>query len=263
MAAARWPTTGDPAVIGLQTLLAATDLSAPSRHAALRGALLAQQHGAGLEILHVLPTRALDELRHFLDAEGDSLQARIRAQASDTLVQWAEELGAPRGMRVHAELREGAVINAIAARAAALRADLLIMGAHGQNHMRHWLLGATSERLLHTISISLLAVKQTPRRDYQSVLVPVDFSPWSRAAIDLARAVAPQAALVLLHVYEMPFEGKMRFAGIAETVIHAHREAHQGQALDRLRQMASEASIEKANWHAVMTRDGAAAGTLE
>jgi nucleotide-binding universal stress UspA family protein len=47
----------------LRTLLVATDLSAPSRHTAQRAAMLAQQIGARLELVHVLEQSALDELR--------------------------------------------------------------------------------------------------------------------------------------------------------------------------------------------------------
>ena len=49
--------------------------------------------------------------------------------------------------------------------------------------------------------------------------MPVDFSPWSQGAIRLALAVAPQAELILLHADEVAFEGKLRFAGVAEEVI--------------------------------------------
>ena len=63
----------------LQTLLAATDLSAPSRHAAQRAAMLARQTGARLELVDVLRKSALDELQRLFGEEGEALQGRIRA----------------------------------------------------------------------------------------------------------------------------------------------------------------------------------------
>ena len=63
----------------LQTLLAATNLSAPSRHAAQRAAMLARQTGARLELVDVLRKSALDELQRLFGEEGEALQGRIRA----------------------------------------------------------------------------------------------------------------------------------------------------------------------------------------
>ena len=47
-------------------ILAATDLSAPARHAADRAARLAHEIGAALTLVHALPQRALDDLRQWL-----------------------------------------------------------------------------------------------------------------------------------------------------------------------------------------------------
>ena len=56
-------------MITLRTLLAATDLSAPARHAAMRAALLARDAGARLELLHVVEGGALEQLHHLLGAD--------------------------------------------------------------------------------------------------------------------------------------------------------------------------------------------------
>jgi len=105
----------------------------------------------------------------------------------------------------------------------------------------------------------ILVVKQVPREAYQSVLVPVDFSPWSQGAIRLALAVAPQAELILLHAYEEPFEGKLRFAGVEEESIRRHRETTRREALARLQQAAIAAS----NWRHVVIYGDAATCILE
>ena len=47
----------------LKTIVAATDLSAPSRHAAYRAARMARTHGATLTLVHALGSTALDDLR--------------------------------------------------------------------------------------------------------------------------------------------------------------------------------------------------------
>lgn len=62
------------------------------------------------------------------------------------------------------------------------------------------------------------------------------------------RSIAPQAPLVLLHACEIPFEGKMRFAGIEEETIQQHRQRIKGEALARLDELALDAGLTPAQW---------------
>lgn len=247
----------------LHTLLAATDLSAPARHAAQRAALLARETGARLELAHVLEQAALDELRRWFGAEAETLQARIREQAREALAQLAADIGAPLGVSAGEHLLEGAVLERIAAEADRLDASLLIVGARGAGFMRHWLLGATAERLLRKTRRPILVVKQPARDAYRSVLVPVDFSTWSQAAMRLAQAVAPRAEIVLLHTCEAPFESKLRFAGVPEETIRRYRAEARRAALPRLHQAAAEAGLAEADWRAIVVHGDAALCILE
>ena len=69
----------------------------------------------------------------------------------------------------------------------------------------------------------MLVVKQTAHERYRNVLVTVDFSPSSLPALRNARALAPSAEIVLLHAFEVPFEGKLRFAGVDDDTVHHYR----------------------------------------
>ena len=246
-----------------QTLLAATDLSAPSRHAALRAAFLAKQTGARLELVHVLEKRALDELRRLFGGEGDALQDRIRTQARESLAQLAVDIGGTSGVTAGFQVLEGTVLDSSIAHAESLDASLLILGARGTGFMRHWLLGATAERLLRKTLRPVLVVKQPPHENYRSVLVSVDFSPWSFGAIRLAQAFAPQATLILLHAFEIPFEGKMRVAGVDDDVIRQHRDAARRDTLAHLHQTATDAGLAPAGWLPIVLHGDAAPRILE
>jgi nucleotide-binding universal stress UspA family protein len=68
----------------LKTIVAATDLSTPSRHAADRAARMARTHGAVLTLVHALPSTALDDLRRWLE-DSPVAQAAIEADARDRL----------------------------------------------------------------------------------------------------------------------------------------------------------------------------------
>lgn len=231
--------------MSLHTLLAATDLSAPSRHTAQRAAMLAQQIGAKLEFVHVLDKRELDELHRLL---GEAWQERIRSQARESLSQFVDNISEPLGISAGRHLVEGKVLESIAAQVDALNASLLIVGARGTGFMRDQLLGTTAERLQRITQCPVLTVKQPPRKTYQSVLVPIDFSPWSLNALRLALEVAPKAELTLLHAYEVPFENKMRNAGEKEETIRSYRDKVRQEADARLHQTAIDAGIATEDW---------------
>ncbi len=232
----------------MHSLLAATDISAPSRHTALRAAILAQQIGAKLELVHVLDKNELNELLQLFSGNGEAWQERIRSQARESLLQFADNISEPLGINVGCHLVEGKVLESIAARLDSLNADLLIVGARGTGFMRDQLLGATAERLQRITQCPVLTVKQPPRKTYQSVLVPIDFSPWSLSAISLALEVAPKAKLILLRAYKVPFEGKMRFAREEEETIQRYRDKVRQEVDARLHQTAIDAGIATEDW---------------
>jgi nucleotide-binding universal stress UspA family protein len=226
-----------------KTIVAATDLSAPAHRAVARAFLLAAGRDAALELVHVIPQGAVDALRRLLGLGAEPVEQRILEQARDALRGLAETLGPAHGVAASTHLTTGTTLSAILDRADALDADLLVVGAHGEGYLGHLLLGTTAERLLRRTRRSVLMVRQTPHEAYRRILVPVDFSPWSAPALRLARAVAPDAELVLLHAFEAPFEAKLRFAGVAEEDIARYSAETGREALRLLHAVAEEAGL--------------------
>jgi nucleotide-binding universal stress UspA family protein len=220
--------------------------------------MLAQQIGAKLELVHVLDKNEINELLRLLGEKGKLWQERIQSQARESLSQLADNISEPLGISVGRHLVEGKVLESIAAQVDALRANLLIVGARGTGFMRDQLLGATAERLQRITQCPVLTVKQPPRKPYQSVIVPIDFSPWSLNALRLALAVAPKAKLILLHAYEVPFEDKMSkwdymsIAGEREEMIRSYRDKIHQEADARLHQTAIDAGIATKDWRPVV-----------
>ncbi len=247
----------------LHTLLAATDLSAPSHFTAQRAAMLARELGAKLELVHVLQQNALDEMRELFKKDGEALQENIRLQTKKELYQLADSLAETLGSKAGCHQVEGLVLEGIMAQVESLSADLLIIGARGTGFIRQILLGSTAERLLRMTMRPVLTVKQPPRAAYQSVLVPIDFSPWSLNAIQLAQMVAPQAELIVMHAYEVPFESKLRIAGEKEDTILRYREMARQKAGSRLSQTVSDAGMDEANWRSIVLRGDAGRRILE
>ena len=247
----------------LHTILASTDLSAPSCHTAQRAAMLAQQIGAKLELVHVLDQNELNELLRLLGEKGKLWQERIQLQAQESLSQLADDINKPFGISVEYHLVEGEVLERIAAQVDAIKASLLVVGAHGTGYMRQQLLGTTAERLQRMKRCPVLTVKQPPRTTYRNVLVPMDFSPWSLSALSLALEIAPKAELTLLHAYEAPFENRMYIAGEKEDTIKDYRGKVRQEADARLRQVAIDAGIATEDWHPVVIHGDAVDRILE
>lgn len=225
----------------LRSIVAATDLSAPSRHAADRAVRLARASHAAVHLVHTLPSSALDDLTRWLGetkvapALHDEACGRLRAQAN--------ELARRHGVHVTEHLVAGHPVEAVTRQAEQLRADLLVTGTRGAGFLRGVVVGSTAERIAKRSGRPVLMVRQIAHEPYRRVLVPVDFSPWSTAAIELAARVAPGGVLVLMHAVEVPYEGKMRLAGVADDVIARYREQARREAVRRLQQAADRSGL--------------------
>jgi nucleotide-binding universal stress UspA family protein len=245
--------------MSIYTLLAATDLSEPSHHTAQRAAMLAQQTGSQLELVHVIEKRELEELQRLL---GEAFKENIQSQTQELLAKLANDIGEPLAVSAGCHLVEGEVLESITEQADLLRADLLIIGARGASLTLQQLLGTTAERLLRVIQCPVLTVKQPPLKAYQSVLIPIDFSPWSIGAIHLAQIIAPQAELTLLHAYEVPFGAQMRIASEKEGEIQNYQYKVCRDAKTRLNQTAKDAGL-TANWHPLVVHGNPVQKALE
>lgn len=227
----------------LTSILVATDLSAPARHAVERAFRVAAETGATLTLAHVVSQSALDALIRLFGNQAAAVERHLLDQARDDLAKLAADFGEVHGVSANIYLAAGVVLSEILDHADAVDAALLVLGARGENYLRPLLLGTTSERLLRRTLRPMLVVKQTSHEAYRRVLVPVDFSSWSLAALRLARALAPKAKLVLLHAFEAPFESKLQFAGVDENTIGLYRTSARQEALIQLQALVAAAGL--------------------
>lgn len=207
-----------------RTLLAATDFSAPARHALERAAQLAQNHSdTRLTLAHVVSAGALDTLRRLLPAEAGGMESSLIARAEAQLAELATALAARHGCAIDTLVRRGDTLATLTELADAGAFDLLVLGARGAHFMRELLVGSTTERLLRKTRHPLLAVKQRAHAPYHRILAPVDFSDHCAAAINAAHAWLPDAEFVLLNVFAVELESTFRYAGLDDDLIHAYR----------------------------------------
>lgn len=224
----------------IRTILAATDFSEDAGHAAARAALLAAELPAQLSLLHVLPAPTLHALRAMFGSGADT-EARLVEDARQSVAALAQLLG-QRGIAVAHEVRVGRIVEELLEAASAY--DLLSVGAHGSNPLRDLILGSTAERLISKLTLPALVVRKPAREPYRQVLVATDFSPDASAALRCALQLAPRAALTVVHAFDIPFEGKLRAAGVADDEIAGYRVRTRQSAMQRIERSVAEAGAD-------------------
>ena len=230
-------------MVALKRLLVATDFSAMACHAVERASLIARKTGASLDLIHVARAEPFDALRRFSDGDfDDTAQARLEA-IGEGLQQQAALVLARHELASNTHVAGGSLIAELISHARALPADLIVLGFCGASLMRHFLLGSTAERMITKAVCPLLVVKQAANAHYRSVLVPVDFSPISLPTLVRARAIAPDAEIVVQHVLAVPFESKLQYAGVARETIYHHRIAARRQATTELLELCHAAQL--------------------
>jgi len=218
----------------ITTLLAATDFSATAGHAEERAALLAAEHGARLTLLHSLGGLALERLRDRLLHGYTSTEARLKAHYQDALQRLAEDLAGRWQIEVTPLLAVGQPHREISRTAQKIGADMVILGAMGEHPAREFFLGATAERVIRETAVPVLVVRNEPGETYRRVLASLDLSVHGPAVAELAHRVAPGSHLTLAHAFEVPFEGKLNFAGVSEEELHRLRQEERQHAQDAL-----------------------------
>lgn len=213
-----------------RSILVATDFSAGAALAASRAAVLARELGIDeLRVLHVVEAPWLGTLQQWFGLAEASRQGLVD-EAGRSMARVVAAIEKETGRKPAASVVVANLLDTLVEQAA--QADLLVIGARGQHPVRDFAVGTTGERLLRKRRGPILVVRGRPVRPYRRVLAPVDFSPHALQVLRHASAIAPGALVGLLHAFEVPFESKLRFAGVSEDEIHRLRVHARAQAAD-------------------------------
>jgi len=227
----------------MDSILVATDFSDDASNAALRAGMLARERGLKKGVLlHVLPPVSLEL----------ELELRATAALERALEALAAEIASASGFTFEPRIASGSVVDALAE--AATGFSLVVLGARGVNPLRDLAIGSSAERLVRKSRCPVLIVKARPHAPYRRVIVPVDFSPDSGAALALASTLAPEAGLTLVHAYEVPFEGKLGLAGASTEDIERYRNDARGQASAKMDALLAAAGLASGRASRVLSR---------
>jgi nucleotide-binding universal stress UspA family protein len=243
-----------------RTVLAATDFSEDAGHAAARAALLARELPARLSLIHVVPAPMLQALRSLFGSGADA-EARLLEDARQSIATLAGLLGDRGSPAIAHEVRVGRVVDELLE--AATTSDLLVLGAHGSNPLRDLILGTTAERLISRLTRPALVVRQPSRTSYRQVLVATDFSPDADAALRGALQLAPRAALTVVHAFDIPFENKLRAAGVSDDEIAGYRVRARRTAMQEIERSVAQAGGDPASVARIVQQGAAGRVLLE
>lgn len=229
----------------ISRILVPTDLSAPARHAVDRAMQIAAAHQAKCSVIHALQLDALDTLKEWIGGDISEVKSKLKNEANEVLQQLVTQAGQHYAIKPEAALVHGAHLAAITDYAQQFNAELLIIGARGKGFLRHHVLGSTASRLIRkSVRHPVLVVKQPPHQAYKKVLIPIDFSSASANAIKFAVKLAPDAEIILMHAFEVPFEGKITYAGVDESILKQYRIATRDKVFAQIRATADAAGLD-------------------
>jgi nucleotide-binding universal stress UspA family protein len=194
----------------LHRILFPTDFSRCADQALLHALYMAEKYGAELHMLHVVVLHGYDP--HNPDYEFPDVARGVERQVQDVAAEHMRTAlnkhkiesvkvvkAQERGVRASRVIMEYAAGNEI---------DLIVMGTHGRRGLGHLFLGSVTEEVVRRVTCPVLTVRErqdplTPKT-LERILVPVDFSEYSRNAVAYAKELASsyRANLQLLHVVE-------------------------------------------------------------
>lgn len=187
----------------IKRILVASDLSEHADYAVYRAALLAAQYKAKLFLFHVVDEELSDQSLLELIKKGPNAVAdKLSKDAEETLRKQADTLAAKQFFNYCIHVDEGKEFVKITNQARDEQVDLIVLGAHGKYFFRDAFLGTTAEKVVRESDRSVLVVRNMSEAPYARILITVDFSETSRQMLSLAMSLAPDAKLVVLHVYQ-------------------------------------------------------------
>ncbi len=240
----------------LESIRVATDFSEHGEHAVRRAALLGTELGleSGL-LFHVLDPHRIRSVRELLPWLGE-LQEHAEQHVREKLDRLAGEVQRETGFVFNTEIREGRVASELLRDTGS--GDLVVIGGKGRHSLGQIGLGSSAERVIRKSGQSVLVVNRQPSQGYRRVVVPVDFSEDSAAALQLARKVAPGAQLYVLHAWPpLPRESE-GFAGISDEDVERYGREVREQAQQQMDALLARCGLEEDAVQRLMQHDYAA-----
>ena len=217
-----------------QSILVATDFSAPATLAVEKAASLAQKWHCPLNLLHVFNPLSWEHAKHLLPDV--LLRGNPSAHHETCLDTLHHDLAGRYSLtKLSTSLTSGRASVSIAEHATTIGASLTVIGIRGEGIVHELALGGTAVKVLRRSPCPVLVVRQKPDQPYHRIAIATDFSATATRALRAALAMFPEAQHIAIHASRVPYEGRMRLAGASPEDIERYRSdelAAAGQDMD-------------------------------
>ena len=139
-------------------ILIATDGSDKSKKAAEEGMELAKALGAQVIALNVVNEVVIASAVRQLGADRKDVETKLKS-AGQKAVDEIKAMGTKMGVSIDTIVRIGAPANAVIDVAGAEKADLIVMGSHGESGASKLLIGSVVQKVLYWATIPVLVVR--------------------------------------------------------------------------------------------------------
>jgi universal stress protein E len=187
----------------LQSIVVGVDFTACSGVALRQAIRIAQWNRATVRAVHVIDTLVATELEEALSPFQKDVRAQLVTDAQRAWGRFTQTV--PGSESVPLDVLIDHRTTGILARARAAQADLLVLGAFGENPDVG--VGTVATACVRSAASPVLLVRENQPGAFKTVVACVDFSPTSLHAVAKAARIAAQdgAALHILHVYTAPW----------------------------------------------------------
>ena len=194
----------------IKSILVPTDFSETANHAMEQAIELAIRTRAKVHLFHVIeprvegPERLVTAVRDYLKMLEESAEQSLALKA---------DLFRGNGVDMkYSTMRHVSPFEAILEKVEEEKPDLVVVGTHGRTGFGRLLLGSVAEKVLrHAPSNVLTLNKSAPlvraSHAFERILVPVDFSEFSKRAVGLAASLlVPDGVLRVAHIVARPVD---------------------------------------------------------
>jgi nucleotide-binding universal stress UspA family protein len=191
----------------LNKILLPTDFSSNMDHAFSEAFRFAKKYQAELHILHVSVYPIADPYTiAYYYPNPDEMNKILENQIQDDFFKLKEEYKSIAKKLVTVHRAGSRIPSTILEYADEINADLIVMPSHGRKGFGHFLMGSVSEEICRLAKSSVLITKNESNDladiANNKILVPIDFSDYSKEALKVAENFAKEhnAKLDLIHV---------------------------------------------------------------
>lgn len=182
------------------TFLVATDFSKTGMTVVRKALEIAQSHQADLHIVHII-----DAPWYTVRQETEAIREHSWKALSNTFSTLQKN---------NFHCLGGNIVSKIFETAERIGATLLIIGSSGENYLfKDFLVGSTTKNIIRNTTLPILVIKNNEPLNPQRILIPTDLSENSKTTIHNTAELFPEAKILMLSFFDVPFEGRLSFYG--------------------------------------------------